>query len=87
MAGFAKLFSSIVHSTIWREDDHVRIVWITMLALANKHGVVEASVPGLADASRVSLEQCEEALKKLESPDQYSRSQDFEGRRVTHHIA
>lgn len=82
MAGYTKLFSSIVHSTIWREADHIRIVWITMLALADKHGIVGASIPGLADVSRVSLEQCEEALEKLLSPDKYSRSQEFEGRRI-----
>lgn len=83
MSGYAKLFSSIIHSTIWREPDHIRLVWITMLALSNKDGVVEASVPGLADASRVSIEQCEDALRKLSLPDKYSRSQEYEGRRIS----
>ncbi len=31
---YTKLFHSIVTSTIWRETDPTRIVWITMLALA-----------------------------------------------------
>lgn len=53
-----------------------------MLALADKNGIVEASVPGLSDISRVTMEQCEEALQKLAMPDPYSRSQDYEGRRV-----
>jgi hypothetical protein len=82
MPGYTKLFSSIVHSTIWREEDHVRIVWVTMLALADKNGIVEASIPGLSDVSRVSIEQCSDALDKLKSEDQYSRSQDFDGRRI-----
>lgn len=82
MPGYTKLFSSIVHSTIWREEDHVRIVWVTMLALADKNGVVEASIPGLSDVSRISIEQCTDALEKLKSEDKYSRSQDFEGRRI-----
>ena len=51
MSGYSKLFSEICDSTIWREPDHVRIVWITMLAKANKHGEVMASIPGLADAA------------------------------------
>jgi hypothetical protein len=82
MAGYTKLFSSLIHSTIWREADHIRIVWITMLAMADRDGVVEASVPGLADASRVTLGQCREALASLSSPDPDSRTPDFEGRRI-----
>ena len=82
MTGFTKLFSSIVHSTIWRDEMHVKIVWITMLALANRNGDVLASMPGLADASRVSLDQCQEALKRLSGPDKWSRTQEHEGRRI-----
>ena len=82
MTGYTKLFASLVHSTIWREPDHVRLVWITMLAICDRNGVVEASLPGLADASRVTIEQCEEAIQRLMSPDKYSRSQEHEGRRV-----
>lgn len=80
--GFTKLFGSLIHSTIWREPDHVRLVWITMLAIVNRNGVVEASLPGLADAARVTIEECEEALGKLSAPDKYSRSKNHEGRRV-----
>lgn len=82
MPGYTKLFQSIIHSTIWREPDHVRLIWITMLALADKKGTVEASIPGLADLARVTLEECEEAIEKLKSPDKYSRNQDFDGRRI-----
>lgn len=82
MNGYTKLFGSIVASTIWREDDKTRIVWVTMLAMANKHGDVEASVPGLADLARVSIEDVETALKTLQMPDKHSRTKDFEGRRI-----
>lgn len=82
MAGFTKLFSDIVRSTIWREPDHVRIVWITMLAIADKHGVVESSFPGLADLAKVGLEQCGAALEVLKSPDEWSRTKVDEGRRI-----
>lgn len=82
MAGYTKLFSSILASTIWREDDKTRIVWITLLALADKHGIAECSLPGLADLARVSISDCEQALIKLMSPDTYSRTKEFEGRRV-----
>ena len=80
--GYTKLFSSIVASTIWREDDKTRIVWITMLAMKNERHIVEASIPGLADLARVTLPECEAALEKLESPDKYSRNQTNKGRRI-----
>lgn len=82
MTGFTKLFNSIVTSTIWRESPEVCKVWITLLALADQDGVVEASVPGLADMARVSVADLEVALAKFQSPDRYSRSAENEGRRI-----
>jgi hypothetical protein len=80
--GFTKLFGSLLASTVWREDDKTRIVWITLLAMADQRGVAEGSIPGIADLARVSLEDCEKALARLQEPDRYSRSQDHEGRRI-----
>lgn len=82
MACYTKLFHSILASTIWREDDKTRIVWITMLAMTDQHGTVQASIPGLADLARVSLEECEASLARLAAPDKYSRTKDYEGRRI-----
>ena len=79
---FTKLFSSITASTIWAARDQTRIVWITMLAMADQHGRVWASIPGLANIARVSIEACEEAIAELMSPDKYSRTKDNEGRRI-----
>lgn len=79
---FTKLFSSITASTIWAEPDHTRLVWITMLAMADQHGRVWASIPGLSNMARVTIEKCEEALVALGSPDKYSRTKEHEGRRV-----
>lgn len=82
MAGYTKLFSSILASTIWREDDKTRIVWITLLAMADRWGIAEGSIPGLADMARVSLDDCKKALEALMSPDEYSRTKENEGRRI-----
>lgn len=79
---YTKLFSSIIYSTIWREENYVRILWVTMLALTNFEGCVEASIPGLADAAKITIDECEKALKILMSPDPYSRTKDNEGRRI-----
>lgn len=81
--GYTKLFARLIGSTIWRQDSKtLKIVWITMLAMANKHGEVMTSIPGLADFAKVSLEECLEALSILKQPDQYSRTPDNEGRRI-----
>ena len=80
--GYTKLFSELVMSTVWREPDNVRIVWITMLAMKDRWHIVKSSLPGLADAARVTIPQCEEAIQVLSSPDKWSRSQEHEGRRI-----
>lgn len=82
MSGYTKLFESLLESTVWAQPDHVRLVWITMLAMADRDGIVEASVPGLAHRARVSIPQCEEALECFRSPDTYSRTKDHDGRRI-----
>jgi hypothetical protein len=79
---FTKLFSSITESTVWCEPDSTRIVWITMLAMADREGRVWASVPGLAGRARVSVKACREALKCFLSPDIDSRTKEHEGRRI-----
>lgn len=61
---------------------HVKVTWITMLALSDRDGLVMASVPGLAHAARVSLHDCEEAIDRLSSPDPYSRTKAHGGRRI-----
>ena len=79
---FTKLFSSITESTVWMLPAHTRLVWITMLAMSDRNGLVFGSVPGLAHRARVSPQECRDALDTLMSPDPDSRTPDNEGRRV-----
>jgi hypothetical protein len=79
---YSKLFASITDSTIWAEPNTTRIVWITMLAMSDRFGYVGASIPGLANRARVTIEECEAAINSFLSPDPYSRSQENEGRRI-----
>ena len=81
-ASFTKLFSSIVTSTVWREDLETKVTWVTMLALADQHGEIQGSIPGLAHLAGVSLEGCRNALQRFLAPDEYSRTKDHEGRRI-----
>jgi hypothetical protein len=80
--GWTKLFSSILTSSIWSEDDKTRILWVTILACTDKDGFCQAAVPGLAAMARLTVEDTAVALAKLEGPDPYSRTQDHEGRRI-----
>ena len=82
MAGYSKLFSSIVTSSIWCEDDKTLRVWFAMLALTDAGGNVEGSVPGFAHVARVTIPEMEHAVAVLSAPDPYSRTPDNEGRRI-----
>jgi hypothetical protein len=80
--GFTKLFSSILTSSIWSEDDKTRILWITLLACTDSDGYCSGSVPGLAALSRLTTEDTAKAIAKLEAPDKFSRTTAHEGRRL-----
>lgn len=79
---YTKLDAGLTESTIWYAPDTTRIVWITMLAMADQNGFIGASVPGLAGRARVSMEACIEALEVFKAPDQWSRTKEHEGRRI-----
>lgn len=79
---FTPVFKSILESTIWGEAPHVKIVWLTMLLQKDRNGFVSSTIPGLARAAVVTVEQCKEAIDVLMSPDEYSQSKDLEGRRI-----
>lgn len=82
MAGYTKLFNSILASTIWRESKETKILWITMLAMSDKDGKVDGSIPGLADLARLSIDEIKRSLSELMAPDEFSRTQEHEGRRI-----
>lgn len=80
--GYTKLFSELVASSVWDEDDKTRIVWITMLALKDRWHFVRGTAHYLSLASRVSDVECAKALARLGAPDPKSRNTDNEGRRI-----
>lgn len=82
VSGYTKLFSSILMSSIWEESTETRLVWVTLLALADQNGHVDGTVKSLARVSRVSLEECQKALDCLLGPDPLDRSGVAEGRRI-----
>ena len=84
MAGYTPLFSDLVTSSVWSEDSDTRVVWITLLAIADSKGQVFASLPGLARLANVSIEACTNAMEKFSQPDKYSRDlrRGRDGRRI-----
>lgn len=79
---FVKLWASILDSSVWREPPAHRLVWITMLAMKDKHGFVGASIDGLARRANVSEEDAASAVASFLAPDPRSRNQENEGRRI-----
>jgi hypothetical protein len=80
---FFKCHAGLIQSSLWTNENLVtKVVWITMLALADRNGEVMSSVPGIAKASGVSLDECVDALNRLQSPDPWSRTKTMEGRRI-----
>lgn len=82
MAGYSKLFSSIVTSSVWCEDHITFRVWIAMLATCNAKGEVEGSVPGFASLCRITPQEMRHALDRLKAPDEDSRTPAMDGRRI-----
>lgn len=82
MLTYAKMFSNILDSTVWCEDNPTRILWITLLAMADQHGVISCTIPGLANRAKISLDECKAALAKFMEPDEYSWSKEEGGRRI-----
>ena len=80
---FAKLYCDILFSSVWEKSKDTRLLWVTFLAMADQDGVVRASLPGLARAANLTLEETKVALIPLMAPDPESKSQKEEGRRIT----
>ena len=79
---YTKLSDHLTKSTIWDAPHTTRIVWITMLSLADRHGEIHSTIPGLAHDARVTIKECQEALEQLKSPDPFSSSADLDGARI-----
>lgn len=80
---FTLLWSKILNSSIWvKESKETRLIWITILAMKNKDGIVQSSVIGLADRAKVTVDECRKALEVLLSPDPDDTSKVEEGRRL-----
>ncbi len=83
MAGYVKIHQCVLDSSIWQEPEGTRLVFLTMLVMADQEGHVEASVSGLARRANVSIDSCRRALETLSSPDPDDRSGVENGVRIS----
>jgi hypothetical protein len=79
---FTKLDSGIIRSSLWSLPSDERIVWITLLAMADEEGFVSTSFSGLVRAANVPPESTKSAIDNFEKPDQDSRTNDNDGIRI-----
>jgi hypothetical protein len=81
---YVRVFSSILDSSIWQEELHVRCLWLVLLIMADesRDGTVNVPIARLAQKAALTEEQTRNALEILMAPDEDSDSPDEEGRRI-----
>lgn len=83
---YAKLFGSILSSSIWSEDSDTCKVWVTLLAMQDREGFVFGSVSGLARVTALPRDKVQAVIEKFLGPDPDSsdltRVPEREGRRI-----
>lgn len=82
----AKLSQFITRSSLWREPEYVRCVFIAFLANKDENGYVEADYDWIRKEANLTDDEdgkkFELAIKTLESPDIRSKNKDFDGKRI-----
>lgn len=85
---YSKLHSSLVYSSLWTQPDEVRLLFITLLAVADRQGYVYGSRSGLERLANIIVRERddESPWDVLMSPDPDSsdlmRNPENEGRRI-----
>lgn len=81
---YTKLFHRILQSSVWGLPDRIRIVWITLLAMANNKGEVISTVEYLARQARLEhyISDVRKALELFMAPDPESLTSAHKGRRL-----
>jgi hypothetical protein len=88
MNSWAPIWSMIVDSSLWDEPYHVRLLFITMLALKDADNIVRYDGYLLGKKAHITPEECLEAMSVLSSPDTKRQAfeclekQEFDGRRI-----
>lgn len=76
------MWGKMLDSSVWQLPKDARLLWVTMLLMKDRDGIVRAAIPGLAHRAVLTLAECEIALKLLSAPDPYSTTPTNDGRRI-----
>lgn len=79
--GYTPLFDSIVRGTLYGRWPDIGL-WPIVLALADKHGVVDCTPQFLAGVTGLPVSEVVECMQRFCAPDPYSRSKDVGGARL-----
>lgn len=79
---YTPVFREFTTSSMWAESPATRCVWLWLMLHADPEGFVPGTVPGLAVAANVTLDECRTAIGAFMAPDPDSNTQAFEGRRL-----
>src|SRR3974390_44841 len=83
VANMAKtsLFPYLLNEAEWIElSAEGRLVWFTLIAMADKDGEVDAHITAVAHRARVPLDETENASAWMERPNPRSRFKEHQGR-------
>lgn len=77
-----KVFTAMLGSSVWvQSPPATKVVWVTLIGLSDRHGIVHATDVQLADRARVPLEATRAALERLLTPDPFGHPA-YDGRHV-----
>lgn len=79
---YGKIFESIFDSTIISHGGDVVYIFISMIILSDKDGILPISIPAFSNRIAKSEEDIRTAIAILESPDPDSNSKEYDGRRI-----
>jgi hypothetical protein len=85
MNRYTPIWDKLTDSSVWDEPYHVRILWITMLALKDRDHVVRCEAYTLRKRANITAKETEDGLKVLSSPDRKRGGQEYGGRRIVKH--
>ncbi len=78
---YGKIFESMYDGTL-SADWKAMIVFQQFIVLADSEGIVDYTPPALSRRTGIPLEIIEHGIEKLQKPDPYSRSSEFNGKRI-----
>jgi len=79
---YGKLYDTIFGSSIMEEDVEIRYIWMCMLAVADRDGFVDQTIPALARRFNIAEDLMNKSIEIFLSPDPSSRTQDHAGKRL-----